>query len=252
MGKRVVLMVLVLASLSSVLSVPASAGQPPAADDSAIRQALARVLPGVQPDHIVASPVAGLYEVSYGPRLFYVSADGRFLVEGSIFDLQTRKDLTAPRQRAARAQALNKLGKDREIVFAPAKPATKAHTVTVFTDVDCPYCRLLHSKMKEYNALGIEVRYLLFPRAPQGTPSYQRAETVWCSKDRAAALTRAKSGESMPPKRCDNPLQKNVVLGHMMGVTGTPTIVTSNGTVIPGYVPPKELLRDLDQLSAAK
>jgi len=223
-------------------SLPAAAEAP----EDAVRQALSRVMPNARPDHITASPVKGLYEVRYGPRLFYVSADGRFLVEGDIYNLQTREDLTEPRLRDARAKTLSSLGKDREIVFAPAKPADKAHTVTVFTDVDCPYCQLLHSKMKEYNDLGIEVRYLLFPRAPAGTPTYQRAETVWCSKDRAAALTQAKSGGALSPLTCKNPLQANVMLGHMMGVTGTPTIVTSSGRVISGYVPPKQLLQALN------
>ena len=129
------------------------------------------------------------------------------------------------------------------IVFSPATPK---YTVTVFTDVDCQYCRLFHSQIAEYNKLGIRVRYASFPRTEPGSPSWLKAEQVWCSQDRKAALTRAKQGEPLETKVCKaNPVEKVHQAGVDMGITGTPGVFTSSGTEVGGYVPPDALLKQL-------
>lgn len=208
----------------------------------AIEEAVMNVLPGMKPESIQPSPLAGIYEVVVGPKLFYVSADGKYLIQGTLVDLQSREDLTEPKLAAARLSALEKMGENNMIVF---KPKMGKHVAYVFTDIDCGYCRKLHSEIDSYLKEGIEIRYLFFPRAGEGSESYDKAVSVWCAKDRNTALTRAKRGEKVENKTCDNPVDRHMALGVAMGAQGTPMIVTGGGNVLPGYVPAEQLGRML-------
>lgn len=194
---------------------------------------------------IRTTPLPNLYEVTVGAHVYYISKDGKYLFAGTLLDLEKREDLTEPRVVAARIKVLNSIGEDKMIIFSPAKDKVK-HVITVFTDIDCPYCRAMHNQIGEYLKLGIKVRYMLFPRAPVNTPTYNKAVSVWCSKDRAAALTQAKSGKAIQNTSCDNPVADHIQIGSSLGVTGTPSIITSDGQVIPGFVTAKELIKVLD------
>ena len=132
----------------------------------------------VSPADVASSPVPGLYEVTMGGLIAYVSADGKYLVSGNIYDLETEVNLTATRRNAARAKALASLREDQMIVFSPENPKM---TVTVFTDVDCGYCRKFHNQIADLNKAGVRVRYMLFPRTGPETESWRKAEGVWCS-----------------------------------------------------------------------
>lgn len=213
------------------------------ADRNTVEAALKEALPTIKPDSISESPVKGLWEVVVGARLFYVSEDGKFLMHGSIMDLKTREDLSDLRLSSIRLKALEKVGLENMIVF---KPKIGKHFVYVFTDIDCGYCRKLHSEIENYLREGIEVRYLFFPRAGKDSDSYKKAVTVWCAKDRNAALTRAKNGENFTSKSCENPVDQHMALASAMGASGTPMIVTDKGMIIPGFVPPKELAKELE------
>lgn len=226
--------------LMSALSLIAGTAM---ADSKAVEAALKQELPSVKPDSISESPVKGLYEVVVGARLFYVSEDGKFLIHGSVMDLKTREDLSDRRLGAIRLKALEKVGLDNMIVF---KPKIQKHLIYVFTDIDCGYCRKLHAQVEDYLREGIEVRYLFFPRAGKDSDSYHKAVTVWCAKDRNAALTRAKNGETFTQKTCKNPVDEHMALAQAFGANGTPMIVTDKGVVIPGYVPASELVKELD------
>lgn len=211
-------------------------------DQAQIRKALAKVIPET-PDAVQKTPVAGLYEVSYGTHLFYVSADGRFLLQGDMVDLQSRTNLTEGRRSGARLTAL-KNAEESMIVYSP-KGETK-HTITVFTDIDCGYCRKLHNGMKEMNDLGIAVRYLAFPRAGVGSPSYDKAVSVWCSKDQRKSMDTAKANGKLTPAKCDNPVAEHMALGQALGVNGTPALVLEDGRMLPGYLPPDRLLQAIE------
>jgi thiol:disulfide interchange protein DsbC len=217
-------------------------------DIDTVRATVAKILPDVKDYRIVESAVAGLYEVSVGPQIFYVSADGRYLIEGDMLDIETRQNLTEVQRQAGRLEAINGVGEDRMIVFAPQEPR---HTVTVFTDIDCGYCRKLHSEIDQYNKLGIGVRYLMYPRAGVGSESYKKAVSVWCADDRQKAMTDAKAGKDVPRKDCDNPVRDHMALGGVVGVTGTPTIIVESGRKLPGYVPPRRLSALLDSQKAS-
>jgi len=219
-----------------------------AAPDSekAIREALQAALPGVVPDTITPSPVQGFYEVLIGPRLYYVSGDGRYLFQGSLIDLKTRVNISEERTKQVRIREVNAVGEDNMVIFAAAKPR---YTITVFTDVDCTYCRKLHSEIEQYLSRGITVRYLMYPRSGLNTPSYYKAVSVWCAKDRRKALTRAKAGEKLERLDCDNPVEQHMSLGESIGIRGTPAIILDDGELLPGYVPAERLLKTLQTRS---
>ena len=125
--------------------------------------------------------------------------------------------------------------------------------MTVFTDVDCSYCRKLHSEIAEYNRLGIRVRYVFYPRSGPGTESWRKAEAVWCSSDRQAALTLAKSGKELPVNAScgPTPVARTYALGQELGMRGTPGIFTEHGDYFAGYYGPERLLQKLKELEAA-
>ncbi|HHO67876.1 MAG TPA: DsbC family protein [Gammaproteobacteria bacterium] len=208
-------------------------------EEAAIRKALG----GNEVSSIEPAPVDGFYEVVIGPHVVYVSRDARYLLQGELVDMRTRENLTAPRRQQAVRQLLDGLDKADMIVFSPDKPR---HHITVFTDIDCGYCRKLHSQIGDYLAQGIEVRYLFYPRAGRNSPSYRKAVAVWCAKDRKQALTDAKNNKPIPLKTCDNPVDRHMQLARRLGLRGTPMIVLEDGSIQPGYVPPEPLAKLLD------
>jgi len=221
----------------------AAAASTPAAVTAVPAEVRARVvakLPGAGPEDVAASPIPGLYEVTMGGLIAYVSADGKYLVSGSIYDLATETNLTAKRRNDARAKALAAAREDQMIVFSPANPKM---TVTVFTDVDCGYCRKFHGQIAELNKAGVRVRYVPFPRTGPGTESWRKAEAVWCSADRKDALTRAKRGEEVKSKNCsDAMIQAGFTMGEDFGLEGTPAIYTQSGEYIGGFLTPEQLV----------
>ena len=217
-----------------------------------LKPVLEKSLPGVKIDAVNPSEMTGLYEVVVGPRLFYVSADGRYMIQGDLIDLEAKKNLTEPKLAKARANSIAKVGPDKMIVFKPGKPK---HSVSVFTDIDCGYCRKLHSEIDQYMAEDIEIHYLFYPRAGKDSESYDKAVSVWCAEDRNQALTDAKKGEEIEAKKCENPVLEHMALGSDLGMRGTPLIVTEKGTMLPGYVPAKRLAQVLkreDEQSGGK
>lgn len=219
------------------------------ADENTVKASIAKSMPTMKVDAIKASEVKGLYEISVGSNVFYVSEDGKYLLEGHLIDIAARKDLTEGRANDAHVKAISKLGVDKMIVF---KPKTSKYTVTVFTDIDCGYCRKLHSEIDTYLAEGITIQYIFFPRAGKDTDSYKKAVSVWCADDRKAALTAAKKNEAVKPKTCDNPVDEHMKLAGEFEINGTPTIVSEKGTVYPGYLPAKQLAEMLKGENEAK
>lgn len=188
--------------------------------------------------------IPGVYEFISGSKIFYVSQDGNYFIEGNLIDIKANKDLTESRLGEARMAQIEKIGLMNMIVFKPKK--TK-HVIYVFTDIDCGYCRKLHSEIEQYLSAGIEVRYLFFPRAGIDSDSFRKAVAVWCAPDRNSAFTKAKKGESIEMKTCENPIKEHMKLGEELGASGTPMIVTDKGTIIPGYVDAIRLSQGLDK-----
>lgn len=210
-----------------------------------VRQGMSKLLQGHQVSSINPSPIPGVYEVLVGPQLYYVSADGKYLLSGKLFDIDKREDLSTPKMAKVKAEMIEKVGEENMVIFAPEK---FDHTVTVFTDIDCGYCRKLHAEIEDYNERGIRVRYLMFPRAGVGSPSYQKAVNVFCAEDRNDAMTRAKAGQDVAEKQCENPVAQEYALGQMLGVTGTPAIFLESGELVPGYVPAERMAAMLKEM----
>lgn len=215
------------------------------ADMDALKARLATTLPNVKVDMVRPTPLPGIYEIQSGFNFGYVSLDGRFLIEGDLNDLATGQRMTEDRRRGARMALVGAMGANQVIEYAPKNVATK-HTVTVFTDIDCGYCRKLHQQIAEYNADGIAVRYLFFPRSGPDTESFHKAEKVWCAADRKSALTQAKLGSGFEgPNSCANPILDHLKLAGQLGLRGTPAIILPDGELIPGYQAPDDLVKIL-------
>ncbi len=226
----------------SLTGWPAAAETAPAGDP---RAEIAERL-GIAAEDIRPSPVPGLYEVSSGTEIGYVSTDGRFYIDGDVFDMASRSNLTEDRRKTARAGLVKSIRDDRAIVFSPKG---YVYTINVFTDIDCGYCRKLHAEIDELNRLGVRVRYLMYPRSGPGGEAWQKAVSVWCAADRNDALTRAKRGEPVQAKSCDNPVADQFELGQELGIRGTPGIITESGDYIAGYMPAPRLVEHLKSLA---
>lgn len=230
---------LAAAALAGLLLQPARAGEEPPPE---VLAALEKIVPGIPPDRIQKSALPGLYEISYGPSVVYMSADGRFLIQGDMVEVSSGRNFTRDRRREHRREAMQKVPERETVAFGPEDAE---YTVDVFTDIDCPYCVRLHRQMEAYNALGIRVRYLAFPRAGPGSQSWDKWVTVWCSEDQQSAMTAAKGGKALGRQTCENPVRDQFALGRAVGVRGTPSIILESGQMIPGYVPPEELIEIL-------
>jgi thiol:disulfide interchange protein DsbC len=225
-----------LAALALLLMAPGAMTQSTPKSDA--RAEIARRL-DVKLEAVQPSPIPGLYEIRSGSEVGYVSVDGRFYVDGDIFDMESKDNLTETRRQQGRLDLLSKVSDTDAIVFAPSGPIR--HTLTVFTDVDCTYCRRMHQEIAELNRLGIRVRYLMFPRNGPDSDSWHKAEAVWCSADRRDALTRAKRGENVKAPNCKAPVAEQYALGNEMGIRGTPGIITDKGEYLAGYMPAARL-----------
>jgi thiol:disulfide interchange protein DsbC len=241
----VLLATLVATPLLSAATPPPGtpAGAAPAVTAADPRVAIAAKMAGVKPEDLHATPIPGIYELLRGGDAAYVSTDGKYAIIGDMYETGTNNDLTENRRRDLRLKMLAAIPENQMVVFGPDNPK---HTITVFTDMDCAYCRKLHSQISDYNKLGIRVRYIAYPRTGPNTSSWSKAEQVWCSADRKTALTEAKLGKTLPTKVCaENPVAKEYALGQEFNLQGTPTIILANGEMVAGYMAPTDLVEEL-------
>ena len=232
------------ADVSSPAAAPAATGE-----EKVVRDAIARLAPTAKVEAIAKSEMPGFYEVVIaGGQTVLVSVDGKYLISGEVFDVAQKASLSGRAQAAWRLAALKDLSQSKRLVFAPANPK---HTVTVFTDVDCPYCRQFHKQISAFNQAGIAVEYVLFPLSIHPGAD-KKAESVWCSQDRNAAYTAAMNGQDPGKKTCANPVAETTALAMKIGISGTPTILNENGVQVNGNAAqdPTKFLAELDRLAA--
>ncbi len=226
-----------------ITSLFASSGVIAETDDVAkLKKALAKYMPTVTADKITKSPVDGMYEVTVGSQVVYMSADARYMLQGDLYDLITKENISENAKSDIRLAAINKLGSDQMIVY---KPETVKNTITVVTDIDCPYCRRLHDEIPGYMERNVEVRYIFMPL--KGAADMKKTVSVWCSDDQQQALDTAKSGGKVEEKDCDNPIKEHMALARELGVRGTPAILLEDGQLLPGYVPVAKLVAQIRQ-----
>jgi thiol:disulfide interchange protein DsbC len=253
-----------LFALMGAMSVTACAQSPtPAADKTAAaatasqaapgtaaaraRAAILKINPSVAIDQVSDAEVPGFQEVIVAGQAVYVSNDGKYLMQGALIDIAGKKNIGEASMAKLRTRLLQTIPTSDRIIFAPPHPR---YTVTVFTDVECGYCRKLHSQIADYNKQGIGVEYVAFPRAGLGSDDFKKMVAVWCAADPKQALTDAKNDRPVPYRNCKNPVTMEYNLGQRVGLTGTPMVLASDGTVLGGYIPPDTLRKELDQMAA--
>jgi len=236
--------IIVASFLCSGLSV---AQQP----SSEITNGLKQLAPAAKISSTSTTPIKGIKQINLESDniddVYYMTDDGKYFIQGTIIETNSRKNLTEDSKTSKRKDIVNKFDKDQRIDFFPED---MKHHITVYTDIDCGYCRKLHTEMEEYNELGIGISYLFWPRSGINTPSYNKAVHAWCAIDRNEAMTMAQNGKDLEPKQCDNPVADHYDSGKKAGVRGTPNIVTDAGELIPTYMPAQALLQRLEILAA--
>lgn len=199
--------------------------------------------PGIVVSEVEPSFIKNLYrtKIENGP-VVYATIDGKYFITGEMYEVTSNEivNLSQKEMNKTRKKLLDTVDTNEMIVFSP-KGEPKA-VVSIFTDVDCGYCQKLHREINQYTALGIEVRYMAFPRAGIQSEAYNKIASAWCAKDRNEALTKLKAGENIPNNVCaNNPVAKQYRLGSQMGISGTPAVILMSGELIPGYVPADQL-----------
>ena len=236
-------------------ATPATLAAKPAAGTADARavDAIKQLNPRIEVESVGAAPLPGFREAIVGGQVVYVSDDGRYLFlpgsGGALIDSRTDRNLTEVALASMRTKLLETIPASERIVFAPPNPR---HTVTVFTDVECGYCRKLHSEIAQYNAQGIAVEYLAFPRMGIGSEDFEKMVSVWCADDRKQALTDAKASGKVQERDCKNTVTMQYNIGQRVGLTGTPMILSEDGIQLGGYVPPQALRETLDRMAAEK
>lgn len=233
--------------LTCFMTTTASAGDEKEQVFDAVEAKIRTLVPNAKTIAISETPIESLLQVQINSDIVYVTANGEYLVQGQIMNIDTRANLTDQAKSGIRLSLLTDLKQDEQITFAPEQAK---YDLLVFTDIDCGYCRKLHNQMAEYNQEGIAIHYMAFPRAGIGSDSYDKFVSVWCADDQKEALTLAKNGTDPAPAKCPNPIADQYELGREVGVTGTPALVTTDGTLIPGYMPPAQLRQRLESLQA--
>jgi thiol:disulfide interchange protein DsbC len=221
----------------------------PGTPEDRARQAILSINPRVLIDRIEPAPLPGFREVIVSGQVLYVSDDGKYMLQGPLFDVVAKEDLSQVGLAEVRRTLVSQIPRQDRIVFAPPNPK---YTVTVFTDVECGYCRRLHQQIAEYNKRGIAIEYVAFPRMGLGSEDFRTMVSVWCANDRRKALTDAKNGKRIPERNCTNPVTMHYDIGQRIGLTGTPLILAEDGTQMPGYLPPDALLSTLESLGKDK
>ena len=188
----------------------------------------------------------GIYKVYYGDlQPIYVSQDGNFFIYGDMYQINSNRiiNITNEETKSRRVDLLSSIPSNELIIF---KSKNEISAITVFTDVDCGYCRKLHSQISEYNKVGITVKYAAFPRSGIGTQTFTRMVGAWCADDPKKVITDLKNDKKLNLDFCDDqPIAKHYVICQKLGISGTPAIITPDGELIPGYVSPEELLSRL-------
>lgn len=188
----------------------------------------------------VESPIPGLYQFAQGSEVFYISADGRYVMQGEMIDLQTQINVTESFRASERVKTLAAIDPKTMVSVLPNAPA---HHITVFTDVDCPYCRLMQQNILEYTQRGIAIHYLAFPRSGPNSSAAMRMAQVWCASDRLTALLLAQTDQPLPNSRgdCSKIIRDQYTIAQKLGIGSTPSIILEDGTLIPGFVAPANL-----------
>ena len=228
------------------ISTPAASSSPVkiGGPEANIRRLLeARLRPGTKIDGVAKSPFFGLYEARVGSDLLYTDEKVTYIFLGSILDGKSLQNLTEERVNKLTAIKFDEL---------PLKDAMKMvngtgrRQIAYFTDPNCPYCKQFERTLTQLKDTTVYV--FLYPILSED--SIVKAKAVWCADDKVKAWNDWMLRGQMVSNAgsCDNPIESNRALGKRLNVTGTPTIVLSNGTRIPGAVSVARIESAMEQI----
>ena len=229
--------VLILAASCFTLAAQASTV---ATDTKQVRAELAKMMPAASSAVITETPAENVFQVEVQGSFYYAYVDGDHILFGDLLNTKDKVNLGQEQKAKRISDTIASVSTEKMIVYGPKD--AKRH-ITVFTDIDCGYCRKLHQEVPQLNEAGIQVRYLAFPRAGVGSNSHKKYVSVWCNADQQSALTDAKAGKNVPAASCENPVAETYQLGQDVGVEGTPTIIFDDGSMTPGYIPSDSLIQ---------
>jgi len=234
---------ILLIGLNIFFSTIATATESPASKAKlydSIKQVFSSQQPGIAVSRVSASPIPDLYELVSEGRIYYISKNADFIIDGNLFDVPTLTNLTKKRKVGLHLDLINEVNENDMIVYQPQQPVTG--TVTIFTDSSCPYCQKLHAEIDVLLEAGVKVRYMLYPRAGIDSDAFVELQSVWCADNPQIALTQVKRGESIVLKSCKNPIEKHMKVAHSVDLVGTPLIYLDNGEMVAGYQSANELI----------
>ena len=212
------------------------------ADEAAIRKNLPERLGNMPPiDEVTKTEMPGLYEVRLGSEIIYSDEQGNFVIEGSLLDTRSRKDLTKARQEKLSAFEFDKLPMKDAIVW---KNGTGARKLVVFSDPNCGYCKRLEVDLQKLK--NVTVYTFLIPVL--GADSSEKSKNIWCSKDQAKAWLGWMLEGKAPVRNmgaCETPLDRNLALSRKHRVNGTPALVFSDNTRVSGAIGADEIEKRL-------
>lgn len=236
------------------LSIPLASAATKALNEDQIRIMLEARFPDASIEHVAPSDVDSLYSFLLEGNLYYISDDGKYLIDGKMLDITTEKIRNVSQERLSqldkmkspmRKREMAKLKEEDMVVF---KAPNEEHVISVFTDIDCGYCQKMHRERNDYLSRGITIRYLAYPRAGINSPSGEKLKGIWCASDPQTAMTEAKLERKYREGRCETPFAQHMSLVRKFGIRGTPGIVLENGDVIGGYQPAEIMRQRLDLL----
>lgn len=193
---------------------------------------------------------SAFYRVTIGPNVLYVTPDGKYVIEGSLFDVKKGYDLTALARLDYAKDRLTNLSPEHFIEY---KAKVKGDTIWVFSDANCPYCQKFHQGVPELNEKGVTVKYLAFPLQGPGSKTYNSYTGILCSKNPGKGFEDAIKNIYMENNpKCEPFLKEGVTVAGELGIQSTPTIVLPNGVVVSGSYSPEELLPIIEQAKSLK
>ncbi len=187
------------------------------------------------------SPISGLYEVVTQDHIFYADESGQYLIDGSLYDLQARRNLTEARSRALFAVDFDKLPFDLAIKKVKGKGTRR---MAYFTDPNCGWCKKLEHELQKVDDVTL---YLFMSTHIGGSDSAEKAQAIWCSKDRVKSWDDLMlNGVRPQTAKCDTPTTKVMELARKLKVSGTPALIFADGVINPGYLPAEQLEQALN------
>ena len=235
-----------LATAATAMFAVLTLGQAFAASpEDTIRQTLNERIPQLTKiDEVRTTPMQGLYEVRVGTDVFYTDAQGNYLIQGELIDTQARRNLTEDRIKALTAVKFSDLPLNDAIKVVQGKGERQ---IAVFADPNCGYCKRFERDMQSVDNVTMHV-FLIPILSPD---SVEKSRNIWCAKDQAKAWQDYMlKGEKSTSATCDTKaLERNLAFAHKYKITGTPTIIFTDNTRVPGAISAKDVEK---RLSLAK